>query len=98
MILPNINYLYMYRPANEYTKKLFQDERLWSSKPKRFNDPFDCDLEATKDITEVDLMHAIRALHGPRENWPCEIAKYVESIFDNDGKFTPTERDPRTRA
>src|SRR5438093_9632030 len=92
MILPDVKHLYIYRPANEFTTKIFQDMRLWSSKPERFNDPFDCDLEVTKGITEEDVMHTVHALHGPREKWPPEIAKFVESIFDKHGKFTPAER------
>src|SRR4051794_15130696 len=92
MILPTVQYLYVYRPSNEFTTKIFQDERLWSSKPEHFNDPFDCDLDATKSITEEDVMDTVRALHGPRDKWPPEITTFVDSIFDKDGKFTPAER------
>lgn len=56
MIHPNVKNLYIYKPDNCYTKKIFQDGLLWSSKPKHFNDPFDCDLEVTKGITEDDVM------------------------------------------
>ena len=92
MILPNVKHLYIYRPANHFTEKIFQDERLWSSKPEQFNDPFDCDLEVTKGITEEDVMNTVRALHGHRDHWPPEIVRFVDSLFDKDGKFTPAER------
>jgi hypothetical protein len=94
MILPQISHLYLYRPPNGFTLKVFQDERLWSSKPEHFNDPFDCDLEVTKGITEVDVMDTVHALHGrQRDNWPPEIANFIDSIFDKDGNFTPKERE-----
>jgi hypothetical protein len=92
MILPNIKHLYIYRPVNQFTEKILQDGRLWASKPEQFNDPFDCDLEVTKGVTEEDVMHTIHEQHGLREKWPREIVKFVESTFDKDGKFTPAER------
>lgn len=93
MFLPAVKSLYIYRPANEFTERIFKDNRLWSSKPERFNDPFDCDLEVTKGITEEDVMHTVRAMHGhQREKWPPEIAEFVDSIFDKNGKFTVEEQ------
>lgn len=93
MILPAVQHLYIYRAANEFTEQIFKDGRLWSSKPDGFNDPFDCDLEVTKGITEEDVMHTVRAMHGrQREKWPPRIAKFVDSIFDEDNKFVVAER------
>jgi Protein of unknown function (DUF2971) len=92
MIFPYIKHLYLYKPANDYTLKIFQDGRLWAAKPERFNDPFDCDLEVSKGITEEDLMNTVRALHGQRDRWPPHITKFVDSTFDKNGKFTPAER------
>jgi hypothetical protein len=66
--------------------------KLWVSKPEAFNDPFDCGLEITKAITEEDVLYAIKDKYGERSNWPQRIAKYVDSIFDVDGTFTPKER------
>ncbi len=90
--MPKVQYLYLYRPAKPYTKKIFKDMRLWSAKPERFNDPFDCDLEVTKGFTEVDMMQSIHARYGPRRNWPPKIVKFVDAAFDKKGKFTVTER------
>lgn len=93
MILPNVTHLYIYKPVSDFTVNIFEDDRLWSAKPERFNDPFDCDLEVTKGITEEDVMDTIFALHGrDRGKWPPKIANFVDSIFDSDGKFTPAER------
>jgi Protein of unknown function (DUF2971) len=93
MLNPNIRHLYMYRPPNDFTKKIFEDMKLWASKPGAFNDPFDCDLEVAKRITEEDVMYTILAMHGPREKWPPQIASYANSIFDADGRFTSVERE-----
>lgn len=93
MIRPDVARLYIYKPATDYTLKIFQDMRLWSAKPERFNDPFDCDLEMTKGITEADVMHTVQELHGKRrDKWPTQIAKYVKTLFNRTGKFTPAER------
>ena len=92
MILPDIQYLYIYKPASKFTEKIFQDRRLWSAKPERFNDPFDCNLEVTRGITEEGVMHAIHSRHGPRNKWPPNIATFVDSILDDNGKFTAAER------
>jgi len=72
--------------------------RLWSAKPERFNGPVDCDLEATKGITEQDVRTRFTPLHGQRQNWPPEITKLpVDSVFDEDGNFTAAERTRPTR-
>jgi len=93
MIYSEVKHLYIYKPPNEFTKKLFQDMRLWSAKPETFNDPFDCDLEVSKGITEEVVLQAVLRRYGKREHWPLEIAKFINSMFGADGKFTPSERD-----
>jgi len=93
MFLPDVQHLYIYKPANEFTERILQDMRLWSPKPEWFNDPFDCDLDATKGITEDDVMYTVQAMHGKeRKDWPPEIAKFVDSIFDKNEIFTAAER------
>ncbi|MEN6405885.1 MAG: DUF2971 domain-containing protein [Thermoguttaceae bacterium] len=92
MILPDVKHLYIYKPANQFTERIFQNMCLWSAKPKRFNDPFDCDLEVTKGITEEDMMDTVHALYGQCEKWPPGITKFVDSIVDKGGKFTQAER------
>jgi hypothetical protein len=94
MILSQVTRLYLYRPPSDFTLKIFRDERLWASKPGSFNDPFDCDVEVTRGIAEVDVMDAVYALHGRnRDEWPREVARFIETIFDKNGTFTPKERE-----
>jgi len=93
MIHPSIGHLYLYKPANDYTLKIFEEDRLWAAKPERFNDPFDCDLDVTKGISEDDIMNTVYALYGQPERWPKQIKDYMESSFDGCGKYTPNERE-----
>jgi hypothetical protein len=90
---PDVKHLYLYRPPNEYTTKILESMRLWASKPGAFNDPFDCDLDVAKGVTEADVIHAVTSLHGQRAEWPSQISQYVDSIMDGNGQFTPAERD-----
>ena len=36
------NILYKYRADNDYTENIIKNSALWFSRPKEFNDPFDC--------------------------------------------------------
>lgn len=91
MIHPHITHLYLYCPPNDNTLEIFQDQQLWASKPEHFNDPFDCDIEVTKGVTEKDVMDFIHARYGPCDRWPNDIKTYVSSSFDSDGNFTSDE-------
>lgn len=92
MTYPEITHLYLYRPANEYTLKIFANERLWASKPNNFNDPFDCDLEISKGVTEEDVTNAILSSYGEKQKWPSAIRQFMDSSFDESGKFTESKR------
>jgi hypothetical protein len=92
MIHPNVTHLYLYKPPNDYTLDIFKKDLLWASKPEAFNDPFDCDLEASKGIAEADVLAAFRATYGAKAKWPADIVKYHDKIFDQHGKFVPAER------
>ena len=93
MYYPHITKLYMYKPPNCHTLNILRKCCLWAAKPERFNDPFDCDLEIEKYITEEGFLEALCRKYGKRNQWPCCIVQYVDSNFDADGKFIPEERD-----
>lgn len=93
MYYPHITKLYMYKPPNCYTLDILRKCHLWAAKPERFNDPFDCDLEIEKYITEEGFLKALYQGYGERDQWPSHIVQYVDSNFDADGKFMPEERD-----
>ena len=87
MLYPRITKLYMYKPPKENTLKILRNNRLWAAKPEHFNDPFDCDLEIEKDITEESVLEAARRWRNERQ-----VAEYKTSKLDADGKFTIEER------
>ncbi len=93
MYYPRITKLYMYKPPNCYTLDILHNSCLWAAKPERFNDPFDCDLEIEKYITEEGFLKSLYQGYGERDQWPPHIVQYVDSNFDDDGKFIPEERD-----
>lgn len=58
MSLPNK--LYKYESWNEYSLANLKNQQLYFSKPRSFNDPFDCSIDCQfEDITEeqYDLLH-----------------------------------------
>ena len=87
MLYPLIKKLYMYKPPDAYTLDILINGRLWASKPERFNDPFDCDLEIEKDITEESVLEAARRWRNE-----SQVAEYKTSKLDANGKFTIEER------
>ncbi len=89
MIYPHVKRLFLFRPPNDNTKKIFQDKCLWSAKPEHFNDPFDCDLEVGKKITEEDVMQAVNARYGDRKTWSSEVRQHIDEMIGIDGKFSP---------
>ncbi len=60
---------------------------LWSAKPEHFNDPFDCDLDVGKKITEDDFIQAVKARYGDRKTWSSAITQQINEIIDSNGKF-----------
>ena len=98
MLYPRITKLYMYKPPDAYTLDILINGRLWASKPERFNDPFDCDLEYVKGFTEKDYLAATCRKYGKSDQWPSEIVQYVSETIDADGNFTPEGRDRVNKA
>jgi hypothetical protein len=48
-------YLYKYREFNDNTDKIFKNSEIWFSKPKDFNDPFDCQIVSKNDNTIEEI-------------------------------------------
>ena len=92
MYYPHITKLYMYKRSGENTLNILRKCRLWAAKPEWFNDPFDCDLEISVGITEDNFLESLCSKYGERDQWHSNIVRYVDSIFDADGKFAPEER------
>ena len=42
--------LFKYRPVNEFTRQIIQDDKLYFARPDQFNDPFDCRLDILDDL------------------------------------------------
>lgn len=53
--------LYRYRPPTRYTLENLQKRRFWFSKPKNFNDPFDCAIRVDRnDIPDEEFWRLFR--------------------------------------
>ncbi|MHA6639809.1 DUF2971 domain-containing protein [Stutzerimonas frequens] len=58
--------LYKYRSINEYSLKNLEDDTIWLSDPKNFNDPYDCSFhhKVEMDIGNADSVLSILFKHG----------------------------------
>lgn len=60
-ILPQFIYKYM---TIRSIKKILENNCLWFSSPKEFNDPFDCQITPNTDNTEEEILDYIRKKIG----------------------------------
>lgn len=61
--LPNSSY-WKFREPNDRTEEIFIDRAFWFSKPKYFNDPFDCQRSLSEIFRELDLPHEKQPIAG----------------------------------
>ncbi|WMN86249.1 DUF2971 domain-containing protein [Vibrio parahaemolyticus] len=46
--------LYKYRAVNEYSLKNLEEDSIWLSDPRNFNDPYDCSFKKTDELDPYD--------------------------------------------
>ena len=72
-------YLYKYRNISDRTKDIFRDGKFWFATPSSFNDPFDCNLSETHDISTHDLKTHFSTLAIA----PKVVDRYIELNKNN---------------
>lgn len=78
--------LYKYRSINEHTKDIFKKRKIYFAKPTEFNDPFDCQINFTDNIT-AEVYKKYLELHIYPQMSP-EQKKDLDSISFKKGKLT----------
>jgi hypothetical protein len=74
--------LYKYRAINDNTYKLIQTNSLWFSKPKDFNDPFDCKLSIKAGMDKDGLINNLsrnNMLEGVKREYKDEFEKMINN-------------------
>lgn len=87
-------FIYKYRTV-DFAKKLLENNSLWFSSPKEFNDPFDCQIVPTTNNTEKEIAEFLRknTFGQISEKYitersfaifkePNQWKKYIENTFD----------------
>lgn len=87
-------YVYRYRPINEYFDDIILKNSLWFSNPKDFNDPFDCRVlidtnNTTTEIQDFLLKNGVNGYEATMLatnvfNKPKEFDKIVNDAVDSE--------------
>jgi len=46
--------IFKYRPDNSFTEKIITNNELWFADPSSFNDPYDCNVPITTNISDIN--------------------------------------------
>ncbi|MCK4394346.1 DUF2971 domain-containing protein [Candidatus Bipolaricaulota bacterium] len=88
---PEVTVLYKYMGNRERALEILRTSRIWYSKPERFNDPFDCDIDIASTVTWEQYVGAIRAEGRQRGKDEGEIQKKIEEEESRCGRIAPSE-------
>jgi len=81
--------LYKYQTCNEYALNNLRHRSFWFSKPEKFNDPFDCNINfQLGDVTEENLELLFNSLRKESAN-----NKDFDRTYHSDGKVTKLFKD-----
>jgi hypothetical protein len=84
---PDLFYLYKYRDDSDKTLDIIRNGKIWFSKPKEFNDPFDCGIDLCDDF-EPDKVRQVLQLGMTNNGWSRgKIKKHIKGSFDERGRL-----------
>lgn len=63
-----------YREFDQYTESLFRDHQLWFSVAKKFNDPFDCQIQDQGNYTKAEIINYLRQRVGMSPDAAAQMA------------------------
>lgn len=81
------NKLYKFRDFSDFTDKIILNSEFYFASPKRFNDPFDCNLSYRQDYTEKEILEKYEYLASklllPKEEfiktYGLELGKFLNN-------------------
>ena len=77
-------YLYRFRPINEYLDDIISNNQLWFSKPVDFNDPFDCNITIDTNNTNLEISKYINDQVSAKEpNLDYDTIKRMREVFSD---------------
>jgi hypothetical protein len=80
--------LFKYRKFNEFTESIFRDNALYFSKPRDFNDPFDCKIVDAGNYSSAEIIDYLVGCGMPRPAAESEAIKnaadpnYIVSLIE----------------
>ena len=77
---PEITKLYKYYADKERVIEILKTERIWYSKPERFNDPFDCDIDIASNVTWDQFAEIVRVEGKQLNKSPAEIEEKIRAV------------------
>ncbi len=81
------NKLYKFRDFSDFTDKIILNSEFYFASPKRFNDPFDCNLSYRQDYTQEEILAKYEYLalkfSLPKEKFIEEYGLTLKNFLDN---------------
>lgn len=87
MIDSSVRSLFKYYPFTEFGLKVLIDRKVWYSSPRTFNDPFDCNMQISQEISDSDFIEFNNRarLHG---NLSPLSSQSIEHFIENKDDIT----------
>ena len=89
------NILYKYRADNDYTREIIKNHTLWFSRPKEFNDPFDCFsiLAPSTDNDKYEWLKDQKPFRNSSHTQKDEARKRLLSMTSSDIKHEIVDKE-----
>ena len=75
-------YLYKFMKADDNLIDNLKNNQLWFSSPKDFNDPFDCKINATLDMSNEEIDCVVENLRKSAKKGEIEKSRMREAILN----------------
>lgn len=98
IIHPEATVLYKYMGDQKRALEILRTNKIWYSKPERFNDPFDCDIDIASAVTWEQYVGAIRAEGRQTGKDEREIQKKIEEEALRCRRIVPSEYRDKVRS
>lgn len=95
---PEVGVLYKYMKATERALDVITEGVIWYSKPDRFNDPFDCDIDIASNVTWNQYAGMIRWEGQQKGKSKDEIRRMIDLEANRLDLKVPSEYIQRVRS
>ena len=74
--------LFKYKKVDKYSKQIFVDRKIWYSYPSEFNDPFDCGIDISLNMSLKEKMEVLKTMMSQHLWTKDKITKQLQSSLD----------------